>query len=184
MEQKINDLTTVIDTMLSTSVTTYTPLDNSELITFKRAGIVELGMMTGFMNAILETVSINEVEALISVIAPAQAKLMYEGKSAHDMNLNAAGIVSEVLGKKSLVLTLFAATADQIPSVVQTFSTCTAQRYADMELDEQLVIIVGIFAVNYGFFTQSLRPIIKSVFAGLKRKQNETKEKIKVANAK
>ncbi len=177
MENQQNGLSAVVDGLFANAITTFT-LDNGKEVTIKRAGIVQIGKATAFFSMLISSAPAERIKALIELISSEQAKLLEEGKSVHDMNLNAIGIIQKGLDTQGLLLPLFASVAEKLPEFCSYFSTVSAEEYAELTLDEQMVIAAGVFAVNYGFFTQSLPPIIKSVIAGLKNKQSETNKSV------
>lgn len=171
MENQQNDLTAIVDGLFANTVSEFTT-ENGTHVLFKRAGIVQLGQATKFFSLITERADPAKIKQLIDLITMEQEQMIAEGKSVHEMNLNAMALITKGLNNQSLLLTVFSAMADAIPEFVAIFTTISPEAYGELSLDEQLVIAMGIFAVNYGFFTQSLRPIIESAIRGLKQKQS------------
>ncbi len=175
-----NDLSAVIDGLFANEITKFTTQDGFE-VQFRRAGIVQLGKATDFFRTLMESAPVEKVKQLIDLIATEQQQLLSDGKSVHDLSLNATQMIQKGLANQSLLLEIFGVMSAKLPEFCSYFSNVTTAQYEDMSLDEQLVIAAGVFAVNYGFFTQSLPPIIKSVVRGLKSKQigsNENKGKL------
>ena len=171
MEQQSNDLSAVVDGLFANAVTSFTT-EQGVHVEFKRAGITQLGKASKFIELVMAKADPSRVKDFLDLITGEQQALMAEGKSVYDINLNAVSMIEKFLGNQSLLLTIFAATAEVIPEFVSIFSTITPEQFDQCSLDEQMVMAAGVFIVNYGFFTQSLPPIIKSVMQGLKKKHD------------
>lgn len=166
MEQPQN-LEQVLDGLFAGDITRFTPESTKTEVIFKRAGIVQLGKATEFINLLIERADKGRIDAFLTLVAKEQKALMDEGKSVHDINLNNTKLLQGALANGPLLLSLFSSMADAIPRFVSIFTNMTEETYADeLVLDEQLVIAAGVLITNYAFFTQSLPLIIKSALKG------------------
>lgn len=174
-----SDLSAAIDQLFTSDSPLY-QLKSGERVRFKRAGIVQLGKLSTLFQTLMDKVDPAQINRFLELIAMEQSRLIQNGESAHSLNMNtvAAELLEKALGNQSLLLTIFAACAEQLPVAVELFSDISAEKYADLELDEQLILAAGVIAANYGFFTQSLPHIIKNVFAGLQRRKQEHATKV------
>lgn len=168
MEQSQN-LEQVLDGIFAGTATRFTTSAGNEVI-FNRAGIVQLGKITKFINLIIENTDKQKIDAFLQLVAKEQTAMLAEGKSVQDINLNSAGLLTKALKNHNLLLDLFGMFAAELPEFISIFSTCTADDYEALALDEQLVIAAGILIVNYAFFTQSLPPIMRSIAKALSAK--------------
>lgn len=164
MEQA-NTLEQALDGIFAGTVTEFTTTTGVQ-VHFPRAGIVQLGKATKFINLLIERADKIKVDAFLKLVAGEQAALLAEGKSAHDINLNNVKLLGKALDNGPLLMSLFGSMADALPEFVAIFTTIKEDDYAALTLDEQLVIAAGILVVNYSFFTQSLPPIIRSALKG------------------
>lgn len=172
--QPAHNLEHALDELFSGAVTHYTTSAGTR-VNFPRTGIKQLGKATAFVNKIAGTAVPESLNQFLALAATEQKRLLEEGKSVHDINLNHNGLLETALGNHSLLLGIFSAVADVLPEVVAIFSTITEAEYESLSLDEQLIIAAGILIVNYSFFTQSLPPIIKSAMRAVNAKQQMLK---------
>lgn len=181
MEQAHDNLSAVVDAMFDSGSTSYTTT-TGVAIDFKPVNIKRIGKMTEFINTLLQQVGRDKVEALAGVIADEQQRLMSEGKSAYALDIG--GLVKRYYDNSSLLLTVFGLVADVLPGMVVTFTNMSEDQFNELGLDEQIVVATGVFAVNYGFFTQSLPPIIKRAMSGLASKKSAAGGKLAVTATK
>lgn len=175
MEQA-NNLEQVLDGIFAGTVTTFTTSAGTE-VRFPRAGIVQLGKATKFINHLIQQVDKDKVDQFLQLVAKEQTDLLSQGKSVYDINMNTASLLSKALNNHSLLLEMFGMMAEVLPEFVTVFTSMPANEYEVLSLDEQLVIAAGILIVNYAFFTQSLPPIMRSAMRAIASKQQSAKGK-------
>ncbi len=168
---KAEDVTleSVIDQMFSSGLTTYTTRAG-KLVVFEQAKFKQIAAVTRLFHEMLAMIPKAEFSHLIALVVDSQTAAMAEGKSATDMSLNASQIVQEALGENSLLLTIFASCLDILPKFIPQFCNLTADEFGDLELDEAVLVATGVVATNYGFFTRTLPPLVKTAFGAWKTK--------------
>ena len=164
------ELLAVVDRIFAESVSEFTAPSNGTVIKFPRAKLKQLGAATRLFQSIAERVPEERIAELLDLVIAEQKQLLAEGKSVHDMNLNASNIITKALGNRSLLFEVFAACTEELSKVVAVFTNISVDEYEELDLEEQLIVAAGIFAVNYNFFTQSLPPILRAIFAGWKKR--------------
>ncbi len=165
------NLATVVDELFANHRTEF-PISNGVMVKIKPAKVKQIAIVMRLFNDLLSNIPKEKFEAFLDEVAVEQRRLIGEGKSAYDLDAGSALLLNKALGEHSLILGALASVADSLPSFVAEFTSLTVDEIGELDLDEFVVTLAGVIAVNYGFFTQSLRPIVSSAIAGWKSKKS------------
>lgn len=157
----------VVDELFSQARTTLTLRSGTEVV-FKSASYKHIGKITRLFEQLLNRVPADKLGTLIDMIVSEQKNLLLAGKSVNDLDLGATALVKEAVGNSSLLLSVFANVSDVLPEAVEMFSTISQDAFNELEIDEAMLVAVGVVARNYSFFIQTVRPILVNVMRAWK----------------
>ena len=181
-EIKPANLASTLDELFGGSRTEFT-LKSGTVVTFKPAKLRQLGAITTFLQVILERVPADKLTALLQSIANEQQKAIDAGKSHNDLQMEAVSMVTKAMGHNSLILGVLSHTIDLLPALIGSFTTLSDDEVEEIDLDDMVVVIMGILAVNYSFFTHSLPPIVQSALRGWQAKKNQSETNLGALSA-
>jgi hypothetical protein len=119
--------------------------------------------MIEVVSAALGSLSDQEMSSLLEVVAQVQKNNVKAGKSATEMKVE--DVVEMGKCNLALVQKMVYGCLDVLPQWVSELTNLTADEYDQLLIDEAFLVPVGIVAVNYPFFTQSLLPAFAVTFA-------------------
>lgn len=159
------NLATVVGELFGGAKTTLNLADGT-VVMFHRAKFKQIAAVTRLFQELINAVPRDAFMELLATIAMAQKESMREGRSADDISMNTLNLLDKAFGENSITLNLFATVMDKIPQFIPQFSDMSAAAFEELEIDEALLVAVGVVASNYDFFTQKLLPLLKSVMQG------------------
>ncbi len=162
-------LESVVDQLFNGGLTTLT-LANGQIVTFQQAKFKQIAAVTRLFSELLALIPREQFSVLLGLVVEAQIGSMAQGKAATDMSLNTNKIIESALGENSLLLTIFASCLDILPQFVPQFCNMSAEQFEQLDLEEAVLVATGVVATNYGFFTQKLPPLLKSILSGWNKK--------------
>ncbi len=145
-------------------------LRDERVVTFKEAKVKEVAVITRLFQRLLDSIPRDKFATMLQMIVDSQVQAMADGKSQNDLSLNATKLIEEALGENSLLLTVFSNVIDMLPDAIPHFTDISKEIYEDLSLDEAVCVAAGVVAVNYGFFTRTLPPLLKSIIGAWKKK--------------
>lgn len=97
---------------------------------------------------------------LVNIIDKVSAKQeqVLAGENPEPLNLN--DTVKEICGHGSLIVKLVSGSFDRLVKIVPLFCNLSEEDLGELDMDEASIIIFGVFAKNYQFFTQQVLPAI------------------------
>lgn len=116
-----------------------------------------------FFHEVVASLETSQLAVLIDMVAKKQKEYMEKGVDPRKIDIQelvTADMVGESFGNVSILSLLFAAAFEYLPGIVKLYTNIDEKRFGDLEFDEGVTVVVGVFALNYGFFTQRLRPIL------------------------
>lgn len=147
------------------SVKFHSPTLNRE-IHIGQGRMNSLPALMEFFGAILSQVDQSDLHAMITAVAQEMKKNMDKGKDAFDFadlkELAATEIATRLLGKLGIGLLIMRAVFQELGGLVAAFSDVDAHEFGLLDWDEGTTLALGIFVVNYSFFTRSVPPIIRA----------------------
>lgn len=171
MENPSNELSLTVDKLFAGTTNKFMTASGKEVI-IKQAKLKEIAAITRFIDGVVSRAPRAQMESLFNQIVDLQERLMREGKSPYDVSDGIGEMIAAAMDNRSLILTIFASTADLICEFAPVLSNVSSKEFEDdLTLDEQMVLTAGTIAVNYHFFTRSLPPILKGIFSNLKLKR-------------
>ena len=135
--------------------------------TIKPASMKQLPILIGFFKNLMAHMDQEAIASLVELISDKQRDAINRGEDPSKLPIEEiAGIsvVNTAFKNASLLTILLSATFESLPKVVPAFTTVTEQEYGDLSPDEGLLLAGGVFMANYGFFTQSLPPLLTVFF--------------------
>lgn len=156
-------------TALFAGTSTKAPLRSGREVTFLPAKMRHLNKLIEVFETALNSVSQEEFEDLINLIVDQQAAAQASGKDATDIDVAEAVRVGKY--NMTLVRKMFVACTTILPQIVPLFTDLSSDEYDDLEIDEGILVPVGIIAVNYPFFTQNLLPALSGLFSSMMRER-------------
>lgn len=129
---------------------------------FKEATMESLPVIIGFFQTVVENIDPATIISLIDLYAERMEEMRKaKADSAYSpVILSTDELVQKMGGGGSMFMKLLVAAATQMPTLVATMSTLTEDEYKKLKPDEGMVVAAAIFMLNYGFFSQSLPPVI------------------------
>lgn len=144
-------------------------LNDGRVVNIDPAKMKHLPLVMNFFGALVSRIDTGALVEIIETIADKQKLAMLAGKAPNEINLQelATGdLVTKLVGRSSLVMTLLGAVTAELPTLAPVFSNLTQAEYEDLTMEEGALVAGGIFLVNYRFFTQSLRPLLAEFIIG------------------
>lgn len=158
-------LDAIVGELFGGARTTYTLRDGT-VVTFEQAKFRQIAKVTLLFQEMVNRIPKDKFRQFLEMVVEAQTEAMAQGKSQQEMSLNAVGLIEKAMGENSMLLTLFATVIDILPDFVPHFCDLSSEAFGALDLDEAVVCAAGVVAVNYGFFTRTLPPLLKGVIAG------------------
>lgn len=162
-------LETIVDEMFAGSRMSYT-LKNGRTVNFHTAVFKQIATVTRLFQNLCNNIPREQFIDLIATMAHEQIKAMAAGKGINDINLNTTELVEKAFGQQSIVLTLFASCMDFLPEAMPNFCDITEDEFNHLEIEDAIMVCLGVIGMNYGFFTQSLPRLFKTVIGGWSKK--------------
>lgn len=169
-------LEAIVEQLFAGKVEEFTPTNKDgtkrKTITFKPAKVKEVAAITRFFGKLIASLPRDKVEQLVTIVLEVQSKSINE---QGQINLNKGLLLEKALRNNGLVLEIFAGGMDIVGSLIGILTDTTEDEFNALELEDAAIVSVGIFAVNYDFFTQTLPLILRSAVAGLNLKRQGSK---------
>lgn len=144
------------------------------VVTAKQATMGTLPAITKFFNDVLGNLSPEQTAVVVDTLVQRQSKRIAEGLDPNDISvvdLDSDELVSAAFGKAGVLLTLFSAAAESLPTLVGEFTNLTPDEYRKLEMDQGILVAGAVFMVNYSFFSQRLLPVLQVSLRGLLARQ-------------
>lgn len=143
------------------------------VVNVQQAKTRHLSYAMAFLETLTGALTETQLHGLVTTFAEAQKKAIAEGVDPN--SLDAAELTRAALGNASIILTIATKTVGELPQLVTVFTDLSVDQVNELDVEELIVVICKIFLVNYGFFTQTLRPILLSFVAALLSKMETAK---------
>lgn len=141
-----------------------------EEVCFYAAKMKHLGQIGELINGIIGTLDQSELKGLLSMVSKEQQDKINAGVSPY--SLETTEIVKRAMGETPLGIKLVTGAATMMTNMAPTFTNLAPGEYEELDMDEGLIVLYGVFAHNYAFFTQRLLPVIVASIANLKARQS------------
>lgn len=132
-------------------------------ITIRPATMKNLNLLIEFFKELINGMDQEALGGLVEMIADRQIAATKAGEDPSNLDLEeiaGVSVVTKAFKNVSLIAMLLSATLGILPRVAPIFSDITEDEFGDLPPDEGMLIAGGIFMLNYGFFTQSLPPLL------------------------
>lgn len=180
VENDATSLVAVADSLFSKGVRQF-PLSDGFMVEIRTANLGSLGTIVRVFSRLMEKFNEGQMRALVDLVADAQMLAITQGQDPKNVPLNMEALIGKAFGSGRLVENIFLSILDEMPAIVETFTNIPPERVPTLEIDEGILIMGGIFTLNYGFFTQRVRPIITSMVAQAARASLAEKQSKKPA---
>ncbi len=150
-------------TSLFGGTTNRVTLRSGEVVTVYPAKVRQLSMVIDLFSRIVLSLDQEALGALVTMISDEQKKAIADGKDPNSIDMGElaqAKMVRTAFGNVSLLRQLFMSVMDGLPELVVSFTSMSAESFQDLEIDEGMLVMGGIFMLNYSFFTQKLPPML------------------------
>ena len=131
--------------------------------TIRQATMRQLPIILSFFRDVMAGMDKDSLAGLVDLIAEHQKKALSAGEDPNKASINevaTSDLVNTAFGNVGLLTMLLSATLSSLPKMGAAFTDLTEDEFGDLLPDEGLLIVGGIFMANYGFFTQSLPPLL------------------------
>lgn len=159
-------------------------LNDGRVVNVRRGKAKHLPLLIRLFKTLLANMSEKEMVSLVGILSDRQRALLQKGidpvkapaSSLADTTEEIRASINEYFGddavkkavhnafsNSSLIMTMFGAVAEVLPDMVEGLTdNLTKDDYEDLDVDEAIRVVASIVMVNYGFFSKSLPPIIRS----------------------
>lgn len=131
--------------------------------TIKQATMRQLPIILAFFRDVMAGMDQECLSSLVDMIADHQKSALAAGADPNKVDvagLSTNDLVHKTFGNVNLITMLLSATLTSLPSLSAAFTDLTEDEFGDLPPEEGMLIVGGIFMANYGFFTQSLPPLL------------------------
>lgn len=153
------------------------------VVVIKAATMESLSLVMEFFKLVAGALENHQMATLIDLVSDEQKKLMAQGIDPRKVsleNLASADLVSKAYNNISIISVLMAALFDHLPKFATAFTDLSEEEYRKLSYDEGVLTIMGIFVLNYHFFTRRLLPM----FVGFIRSMVSANQKLLEAEQK
>lgn len=161
-EQQSNDLLAAALTIFENGGTKFTLQDGFEAEIYP-AKMKQMAPTMRFFHQVVGSLETSQLATLIDVVGKKQKEYLAEGKDPRTIDIKelvSSDVISDAFGNASIISLLFSAAFDYLPGFVKLFTNIPEEKYGDLDFDEGVIVVVGIFVLNYHFFTQRLLPLL------------------------
>lgn len=141
-----------------------------EPVCFYAAKMKHLSQIGALVQGMVAALDHSELKALLTLVSADQVDKINNGVSP--FSLNTTEVVKSALGTTPLGIRLVTGAHDLMVEMAPTFTNLKKGEFEELDLDEGLVVVFGVFARNYAFFTQRLLPLIVASIANLKARKS------------
>lgn len=145
--------------------------EDSTVVHIKTARMGQLKIIIKFFTTLMTRFNDAQLKTVIEFVSEQQMIAITQGKDPKGVEIDWSSLIGRAFGNASLIHTMAISVLDEIPEVVEAFTTLTPEQLDNLELDQVILIVGGIFVTNYGFFTQRVAPVLRLWFAGLAREK-------------
>lgn len=136
-----------------------------EDVCFYAAKMKHLGVIGGLIQGMISTLEKSELQSLLKLVSKDQEDKINAGVSP--FSLETTEVVKAALGDTPLGIKLITGAAGMMSEVAPLFTSLKPGEFEELDMDEGLIVLYGVFAHNYAFFTQRLLPVIAASIANL-----------------
>lgn len=141
-----------------------------KVITFRTAKLKEIGSITRLLSELASRIPRDKFAELIGTISGAQVEFLSSGGSKEALEKATTDTVRKLLGDSNTILMAIAACMDVLPRLMGVFVDVSQDVIDEMELDDAVMVVMGIVSLNYAFFTQRFVPLAVSALGALQKK--------------
>lgn len=185
VEQNENDVSSLIataDAVFGRGVREF-PLADGFMVQIRPANLGSISTIVKVFTRLMEQFNENQMRQLVDMASDAQMLAIAQGKDPKNADIDYNALVSKAFGSSRVIETVFLGIMSEMPEIVATFTNIPAERVNSLELDEGILVVGGIFTLNYGFFTQRALPILTSLVGRIARAKLAEKPSKKPAPA-
>lgn len=142
---------------------THFTTDDGTVVIVQQAKTRHLRYAVEFIETLAGSMDASKFHNLVLTFAEAQQKAIAEGRDPNA--LDTAELARAALGNASLLLTVASQMTKELPTLVAVFTNLSVEQVDDLPAEELVMVVCKVLLVNYGFFTQTLRPILLSFAA-------------------
>lgn len=135
-------------------------LTNDRKVKFSPARMKHLNEIVEFFKQALAGVNDEDLLKLIALATAFKSKSAVEGQSQDNIEKGAEDLIRNGIQNMDAALIVLQGVLNLLPKVIANLCDLTAEEFDELEVQDGITVALGIFSVNYTFFTQSLRPIL------------------------
>lgn len=123
-----------------------------------------LGILLDFFFAILVRMNKEQLVAIVETIEKhirKNARLTDGTKEPVSLE----EVIGTILGRGSLILSLFHATFEVLPTLVEAVANISGEEFGELDTDEGVLVAATVFMVNYDFFSRNLPLALQALAA-------------------
>lgn len=172
-----NDLMLAAFALFENGDSSFTIPRTGQQITISPAKMKQMPSIMRFFHRVVGALETSDLKKLVDIVSAEQRKLIAEGKTPAEIDIRSlvtGDVVDKAFGNVSIISLLGAAAFEHLPDFVPLFTNLNADEFGELEFDEGMLIAGGIFILNYGFFTQRLRPILMGFIRALASEYQKT----------
>lgn len=132
-------------------------------VTIKQATMRQLPLILSFFRDVMAGMDQECLSSLVDMIAEHQKSALASGEDPNKVSIaevSTEDLVHKTFGNVNLITMVLSATLASLPKMGAAFTDLTEDEFGDLPPEEGMLIAGGIFMANYGFFTQSLPPLL------------------------
>lgn len=142
------------------------------MVTIYPCKVKHLGSIMALFGEFLNRIKAEEFDAFLTELGAIQKRAMDEGKSPFDLHEQGAAMLLALLGNRSLIMEVLIGCNATLVPLMTNFVSLPQEKIEDLNLDEFAVVCAGVVAINYGFFTRILRPMLQRAIVAWRSKKN------------
>jgi hypothetical protein len=142
--------------------TTFKVPSSGKIVKIGAATMESLSLVMEFFKLVAGALETHQMATLIDLVGDEQKKLIARGIDPRKANLNdlaTAELVTKAFGNISIISVLMAALFDHLPKFAVAFTDLSEEEFKKLEYDEGVLVVMGIFVLNYHFFIRRLLPM-------------------------
>ncbi|MEG1121284.1 MAG: hypothetical protein RSE62_03675 [Citrobacter sp.] len=160
----------IVDELFGNQRTTVPTVSHGEVKIFQ-CKVKNISVIIGLFDALVSRIPADEFDEFLFGLRDMQKEAIKAGKSPFDME-GATELILRILGSRSLIMSVLTGCNDVLVPFLTQFTSLKADEFEELTLDEFGVVAAGVIAINYGFFTHTLRPLLQRAIAVWRGKKN------------
>lgn len=139
-------------------------------VTISPAKMWQMKPLMNFFQEVIGRCDGDHLRTLIDSVVAKQQEAIEAGQDPSKLNLRelaTSDVVKDAFGHMSLVVSFMHGTFDLLPGFVAMFVDISEEEFGQLDFDEGALLVFGILALNYDFFTRRLLPVFTGYLRSL-----------------